>query len=245
MIFAAYSHSGKVRQDNQDSYAVFQADAETLFAVVADGMGGHKGGSVASAMAVECIKTRIETDYRPQMTASELVLLMKKSFSEANTVIFERSLKDKELFGMGTTATLAAVRRSEAVITHVGDSRAYLIGRGHMRQITTDHTLVQDLLDKGEITAAQAKTHPQKHMIMQALGTEGVVATDTYTISVKGQILLLCSDGLTNMVSDEEIAEVMNTSDDLNKGILRLIDLANTAGGEDNITIVAIRDEIR
>lgn len=231
------------RLENQDSYIVFEAADKTVFGLVADGMGGHKGGAAASLMAVWCIKKRLMADYRPHMATQALAELMKQSFAQANAAIFERSLQDETLSGMGTTATLAAVRSDQAVIAHVGDSRAYLIGEGIARQITTDHTLVQDLLNKGEITADEAKTHPQKHIIMQALGTEKKIDTDIYHLSCGGQIILLCSDGLTNMVSDADIARTMNTAQSLKDGADKLIGMANSAGGQDNITVVAICDE--
>lgn len=242
LSFAADSHTGMQRADNQDSYAAFALDGAE-FGIVADGMGGHAGGKTASAMAIESIGGRLRSEYTAQMTESQVCSLLKECFSEANMQIYEKALKEPALRGMGTTVTLAMIRGEKAVVAHAGDSRAYLVKDGEAVQVTTDHTLVQDLMDRGEITPQEALAHPKKHMITRALGTEPSISTDIYTCRCVGQTLILCSDGLTNMLDNRRIAAVVCEAKNLEDAVHALVREANSAGGTDNITVVAMQSD--
>lgn len=240
MAFAADSHTGMVRPDNQDSYAAFEWDG-AMFGLVADGMGGHVGGKTASQMVVESICSQVKESCHVQLSEAEVCELFVECFKRANLLVFERAQKEPELAGMGTTATLVMVRDGRIVVAHAGDSRAYLVADGCAVQMTADHTLIQDLMDKGEITRQQAQQHPKRHMITRALGTEADIQTDIYTGPYEGQTVIVCSDGLTNMLTDKKIAAVAGRSESLESIVQTLVSEANRAGGLDNVTVVAMR----
>jgi len=227
-----------VRAENQDSFCVWSL-GNTLFAIVADGMGGHNGGRVASGMTVELIKQFVSERYTELMSAVNIAEMLKASIYEANDKVYRRSLDERELFGMGTTATIAVLKGTELVIANVGDSRAYAIGDGIV-QITKDQTLVQDLIDKGEITPQEALVHPRKHVIMQAIGSSPEVAPEVIIQTCGSRYILLCSDGLIQHLSDMQIADVLARSEGIDRAASCLIDMANKAGGEDNTTVVII-----
>ena len=236
LTFAGTSHIGKVRKDNQDRFLTRSLSDEVGFAVVCDGMGGANGGSVASTMATETIAEILLRDYRSEQTDEEIDALLIRSCAAANAEIFRRSQREAELEGMGTTAVIALVCKNKAHILHVGDSRAYRLSGGALSQITSDHSMVQELVDSGEITAEAAKTHPQKNIITRAVGVDGFITCDCDTVPFEeGDILLLCTDGLTNMVSDKEIGKLAGKKDPE-----RLVNAALNAGGNDNITVVLI-----
>lgn len=240
MVFEHKSDVGRLREENQDSCDAF-CIGDTFFGVVADGMGGYKGGSIASSIAVEAVRQRIEAEYDEQMRESELLSLLQSCFVSANSDILQRSIKDAELSGMGTTMVLAAVRQGRALALNVGDSRAYFVSGGEIRQLTKDQSYVQHLVDIGEITPQEALKHPQRNIIMQAVGVSTAVSPDVYTFDYNGETLLLCSDGLTNMVSDDAIAAVCGQADSCEEKVRRLIGMANEAGGTDNISVVLLQ----
>jgi len=234
LTFAGASHIGKVRKDNQDNFLTRSLSDEVGFAVVCDGMGGANGGSVASGMATETIAEKLASEYKGEKTAEELYPFLTRSCTAANAEIYRRSQRTPELEGMGTTAVVAFVCEDKAHILHVGDSRAYLFSNGTLSQITNDHSMVQELVDSGEITAEAAKTHPQKNIITRAVGVDGFITCDCDSVPLTGDdILLLCTDGLSNMVSDSDIARIITKKDPE-----RLIRAALNAGGADNITVV-------
>ena len=221
------SDPGRRRRRNEDAYVV----SPPLFAV-ADGMGGAQAGELASRMAVEAMGAEAST------SGEERVATL---IREANRRIFARSSEDADAFGMGTTMTAALVGEDGVVtIGHVGDSRAYLLREGRLEQLTEDHSLVAELVRTGKLSAEEADHHPQRSVITRALGTDPEVDVDTVTVEAQsGDLFLLCSDGLTTMVDDEEILRTVEGSrDDLEQAAQVLVRKANRGGGEDNITIV-------
>ena len=218
---------GLVRSSNQDNFYI---DSNVKWAVVADGMGGHNGGETASSMAVEEIKKSMSQGVG-----------LKESIANANTVVYKKAVETPGLLGMGTTVVLCEILGSRANIAHVGDSRAYIYSNGDLKQITKDHSIVQQLIDSGTITEEQAKYHPQRNLITRAVGTEKniLVDYDTHEIS-KGDYILICSDGLSSYVEESKISEIMaNTK--TSEIVPKLIDEANQNGGRDNITVVIIK----
>ncbi len=224
---------GRVREGNEDAYLV--DDAMGLLAV-ADGMGGHRAGEVASVTALEALRAAI-TSGRP----------LRESIEDANDAVFTKSLTDTNLRGMGTTLTAGTLVAGDTVlIGHVGDSRAYLLHDGELRQVTEDHSLVEELVREGRLTADEAAVHPQRSIITRALGVDASVEVDVYPVElVPGDRILLCSDGLTGMVQPDDIAAALRRESDPGRAATQLVDAANAAGGEDNITVVvvAVTDE--
>jgi protein phosphatase len=223
------SNTGNKRRRNEDSFVV----APPLFAV-ADGMGGAQAGEVASKLAAAALE---DTDLGTAGGEERVVALIQ----EANRRVYERSNADPAASGMGTTITAALVEGTKVTFGHVGDSRAYLLRDGVMEQLTEDHSLVNELMKSGKLSAEEAETHPQRSVITRALGTDPDVDVDTFVVEAhEGDLFLICSDGLTTMVGDEEILELLEKyHDDLDRAAKSLVAAANRAGGEDNITVVA------
>jgi PPM family protein phosphatase len=224
--------TGRQRRDNEDN-----AFARPPLFVVADGMGGAQAGEVASAIAVEAFEQGLPESGSPEQRLAETV-------REANRRIYERAQADHERAGMGTTLTAAYVDDAALAIAHVGDSRAYLFRGGSLERLTQDHSLVEELVRQEKLTPEQAAEHPQRSIITRALGPEASVEVDTWSYPVRaGDLLLLCSDGLTSMVSEEGVAEILAASHSLAAAADALVDAANRAGGRDNITVVLCRLE--
>ncbi|HET7566448.1 MAG TPA: Stp1/IreP family PP2C-type Ser/Thr phosphatase [Gaiellaceae bacterium] len=229
--YAVASDTGKKRRRNEDNYVV----APPLFAV-ADGMGGAQAGEVASKLAASTLESE---DDRPLHGTERVAALI----AEANRRVFDRASNDPTASGMGTTMTVALVEGMTVAIGHVGDSRAYLVRAGAMEQLTEDHSLVNELLKSGKLSPEEAQTHPQRSVITRAVGTDPDVDVDAFTIDAEdGDVFLLCSDGLTDMVEDVDILELLDRwRDDLDRAVKSLVAAANRGGGEDNITAVAFR----
>lgn len=240
MRIVAKTDKGHVRDSNQDAYAVGEFSDEVVWAVVCDGMGGAAGGNIASALAVKVISDKINVSYREQMRDSSIKNMLDSALNAANVEVFDMSESKHELKGMGTTVVCAIVKDGQAYIAHAGDSRAYILKNGKIFQITTDHSIVQDLLDKGKITSEQALNHPNKNIITRAVGVDKNIEIDFDQIDLDDDTtLLLCTDGLSNYVSDSEILEL--TSDKKYYAFAdRLVNKANENGGGDNITVVVI-----
>jgi PPM family protein phosphatase len=227
--YARATDTGKKRRHNEDSFVV----APPLFAV-ADGMGGAQAGEVASKLAAAALE---DTDPGTMSGPEKITELIQ----EANRRVYERANADPTTSGMGTTMTVALVEGNKVTIGHVGDSRAYRIRNGELEQLTEDHSLVNELLKSGKLSRDEADMHPQRSVITRAVGTDPDVDVDAYVIEADvGDIFLLCSDGLSDMVSDEEIlATVEKHPGDLDRVTKALVSAANRGGGEDNITVVA------
>ena len=208
MIIAyAKSDVGKVREMNQDAYYISDSSSEVKLYLLADGMGGYKGGEIASNLAIKCTKNYIENNFKETPKDREsLIQLIASSMEYANMVVYEKSRENKEYEGMGTTLEVCLIYNNKAYIGHIGDSRIYRIRKTFIRKLTTDHSYVQKLVKDGTITAEEAVHHPQKNMLMKALGCNAFVEPD---VMVKGflkeDILIINSDGLTNLVPQEEI----------------------------------------
>jgi PPM family protein phosphatase len=219
--------TGRQRRDNEDSAFA----REPLF-VVADGMGGAQAGEVASRMAIETLGQDLPDGASTEQRLAELV-------REANRRIHERARVEREHAGMGTTLTAAYLDDAGVAIAHVGDSRAYLWREGELKRLTRDHSLVDELVQRGKLTEQQAAEHPQRSIITRALGPEPDVDVDTWTYPVRpGDVLLLCSDGLTSMISEEQVADILRGTSSLQQAGEELVGAANAAGGRDNITVV-------
>jgi PPM family protein phosphatase len=229
--YAVASDTGRRRLRNEDNYVV----APPLFAV-ADGMGGAQAGEVASRLAASALEAG-DSDGLDGLERLDALI------QEANRRIYDRASTDPSASGMGTTMTVALVEGMTVAIGHVGDSRAYLVRGEQMEQLTDDHSLVAELLKTGKLSEEEAQVHPQRSVITRAVGTDPDVDVDAFTIEAEeGDVFLICSDGLTDMVEDEEILEVMHEHrDDLDKAVQALVSAANRGGGDDNITALAFR----
>jgi PPM family protein phosphatase len=217
---------GQVREGNEDAYLV-----EPPLYAVADGMGGHRGGEVASQLALETIADLFRKGDVP----------LAEQVRQANRAVFERSGEDRAVAGMGTTLTAALVQRELAHVMHVGDSRAYLLRAGTLRQLTEDHTLVNRMVKAGEITPEEAEIHPHRNVITRSLGTEADVDVDEQDVGLlDGDRLLLCSDGLTGMLSEGQIQAILEAATSAQEAADRLVRAANRAGGVDNITVLVL-----
>ncbi len=238
MKYLFETDKGIKRSINQDCCSVFELDDEALFAVVCDGMGGASAGEIASAIAVETVSERLRSGWRDEITEDSIRNLMLTSVTAANINVYDYSLSHPGCQGMGTTIVALVLRGDRGIVAHAGDSRAYLL-TDRLHQVTKDHSLVQDLVDQGQITEAQARVHPQKNYITRALGVEEFIDIDFDTFTLpENAMILLCSDGLYNFVSDEDITEILLSGDA--SAAKRLISRANENGGGDNITAVII-----
>lgn len=240
MNISALTDVGLVRNTNEDMFFQSSDKSFPLF-IVADGMGGHNAGETASKMAVDIIRQYFIDNKRSLDNEKKLISIIKNSIKEANKKIYKTSKQSTSLSGMGTTITLAYILKGNIYIGHVGDSRAYIISNGHIYQITEDHSLVQELVKNGSITIEEGKTHPQRNMITRAAGTSEDIEVDIIIKSFnKSDILLICSDGLSNMVNDNEIIHTFNNESLIKKACEDLIKKAKDNGGKDNITVIAI-----
>ena len=240
----AMSSVGKVRRANEDFYGLYEKTPS--FYMVADGMGGHKAGDVASKDAVSYVSKHLQKHLESGLSCNEVEGILYQSVIQANLGVFEKSLKEEECKGMGTTLTVAVPLKEEKklVIAHVGDSRAYSIDREGSRQLTRDHSLVHELIKNGDITEAEAKEHPKRNVITRALGTEDEVQPDVFSVDFAFEpeyYLLLCTDGLSNAVEGEEIKRIILESENIEAACEDLIDKANERGGKDNITVLILQ----
>ena len=233
---------GKARENNQDYYYIPNQTEKLNLCILADGMGGYNGGEVASKLATETVKKYIKTNFPKEECSKEAILsLIKNAMEYANMVVYEKSKEVKELEGMGTTLEICLIYNNKVFIGHVGDSRIYRIRKEFMRKLTQDHSYVQKLVKDGTITAEEAVHHPQKNMLMKALGCNAFVEPD---VMVKGflkeDILIINSDGLTNLVPQEEIFK--QAKKDIEQAPKELVKIANENGGYDNITVIIVKN---
>ena len=233
------THIGLIRDENQDRVEA-RCYQNGILAVVCDGMGGERSGSQASEIAVRELFDRFNAGYEPGLNAEKMRILLASSVSAANSVIYTTARMNYSSYGMGTTCVAAFVEPGWISIVNVGDSRAYLVENGEIRQLTTDHTVVNMLLAQGKLKREDASTHPQRNMLTRAVGVERVVKPDYYHIPVGEEfLLLLCSDGLSGYCSEREIYRLIRTTavDELADA---LVDLALEKGGRDNISLAVI-----
>lgn len=243
MLFAGITDIGKKRENNEDYiYIPGEDDSMKLF-ILADGMGGANAGEQASSSAVKFIKNYIKENFiKIERTKDGLERLLKNAIRATNKHVFEMANDNKAFKGMGTTLIVVLIYRGRIHIGHLGDSRVYRIRQNIFRQLTKDHTLVQNLVKQGAITLEEAKHHPQKNVLLKVLGCEEKVEPDIITKGfVKGDIILMCSDGLYNMVDDKYIYEIiMQNLFDINIACKKLVRKANSNGGVDNISAILI-----
>ncbi len=229
---------GRTRDTNEDSYFSYLNEM-LVGGMVADGMGGHNAGEVASRMTTMLVKDSIIQKFNPDLTCAECGEMIRRAFIDANAEIYEYARHHKEAEGMGTTASLGFIYKNKLITAHVGDSRVYTVTSEQIKQITTDHSYIQELLERGSISPEEVKNHPQKNIITRAIGTEPSIKVDVKISDYNGETVFICSDGLSNLVSDEQIFEIINANDDLQMAMVRLVELANKKGGNDNITCLA------
>ena len=222
---------GCVRKQNQDAYQMEQLDRNSLLCVVCDGMGGAKSGNIASTLAVDVFVQEVRQSWKSRLDQSKIDQILSNAVKVANFTVFDQAQQFEEFDGMGTTLVAVLVHGKKATVINVGDSRAYGIDQTGIRQITKDHSLVQMMVERGEIKPEMAKTYPGKNFITRAIGTEATIMSDLFHLDVmKGDFFLLCSDGLSNMMDDQEILfEVVHG---VNKShcCKRLLDIAKTVG---------------
>ncbi len=231
---------GKAREKNQDYYYIPSSQDDLQLFILADGMGGYNGGEVASKLATESLKKYIQNNFESIEKSKEKILeLIGNAMEYANMVVYEKSKEEKELEGMGTTLEVCLIYNNKVYLGHVGDSRIYRIRKEVIRKLTKDHSYVQQLVEDGKITREEATNHPKKNMLTKALGCTPYVEPDIRARNVeKGDIIIMCSDGLTNMVTEQEIFEAVK--ENAEKAPEVLVQKANNAGGYDNITVVTI-----
>ncbi|MBS4207670.1 Stp1/IreP family PP2C-type Ser/Thr phosphatase [Bacillus sp. FJAT-50079] len=241
MIFK--TDQGKIRQQNEDNGGVFKNKNGDYLAIVADGMGGHNAGEVASRMAVSALLdvwSKVEEPFTPEKAENWFLSNVK----EVNQQIYRHSLEVEECSGMGTTIVAAICTDLFATVVNIGDSRCYILNESGFSQLTEDHSLLNELIKTGQISREDAEQHPRKNILLKALGTEEHVEMDVRTITFEEENkLLLCSDGLSNKVTVEEMAQVLESDRSLDEKATTLINRANQKGGEDNITLAIIEYE--
>ena len=232
---------GCVRKQNQDAYQIEKLDRNSMLCVVCDGMGGAKSGNIASTLAVDVFVQEVRQSWKSHLDQKKIDQILQSAVKLANFTVFDQSQQFPEFDGMGTTLVAVLIHGRKATVVNVGDSRAYGIDQTGIRQITKDHSLVQMMVDRGDLTPARAKTYPGKNFITRAIGTEAIIMCDIFHLDVaKGDFFLLCSDGLSNMMDDQEILfEVVHG---VNKAhcCKRLLNIAKNRGAPDNVTSILV-----
>ncbi|NSL51229.1 Stp1/IreP family PP2C-type Ser/Thr phosphatase [Calidifontibacillus erzurumensis] len=233
---------GKVRQHNEDSGGIFFLEDELALAVVADGMGGHQAGDVASQMAISEIERLWSMQRKEELsTPDQIEQWLREAVAQVNSSIYQYAKENEDCQGMGTTIVVVVLNQEFITVGHIGDSRCYLLNSNGFTQITDDHSLVNELVRSGQISPEDAEHHPRKNVLMRALGTEETVVLDIKSLEWEASdVLLLCSDGLTNKVPISEIEAVLKDESDLKAKARTLIDKANAAGGDDNISVALV-----
>ena len=243
MKIAAITDIGSCRQENQDNYCAQQLAGGTAWGIVCDGMGGVNGGRIAARIATDTMQQYFARHMKALQPGMEKTFLM-RGFDITNRAVYEKSTSDPEMQGMGTTGVCAYASRGMAHVVHAGDSRAYLFHAGGLRQITRDHSMVQQLVDSGQITREQAAVHPQKNLITRALGPEEHIECDVYDVTLGAdERLLLCSDGLVVTATDEEMYEAVGRGDTPEESLEHLLELSKQRGAPDNVTAVLLYQE--
>ena len=232
---------GCVRKQNQDAYQIVQLDKNSMLCVVCDGMGGAKSGNIASSLAVDVFIQEVKRSWTPSMDQEKLNQMLRGAVKLANFTVFDQAQQFEEFDGMGTTLVAVLIRSRHATVVNVGDSRAYKIDKNGIRQVSRDHSLVQLMVDRGELTPEMARTYPGKNFITRAIGTEPMVECDLFHQEVaKGDFLLLCSDGLSNVMDEQEILFEVVHGVNKQHCCQRLLDIAKSRGAPDNVTSVLV-----
>ena len=235
------SDPGVVRTQNQDAFVIQELEESVYLAVVCDGMGGARSGNVASQLALEQFAQLVGQNWKENLSDEEISRLLAAGVEQANQTVYATSCSDEAFEGMGTTLVAAIVQSHSAHIINVGDSRTYHVGKTGIKLITTDHSFVQMMVRRGELTPEEAKNHPQKNLITRAVGTEESVTGDVYRVDLEeGDCLALCSDGLSNVIADQEILFEIAHGETKDDCCQRLLKIAQNRGAPDNVTVVLI-----
>ena len=233
--------TGCVRSQNQDVFKIEQLDKNTVLSVVCDGMGGAKAGNIASSLAADVFVEEICRTWSGSMDQEKIDQMLQDAIKLANFTVYDQGKQFEEFSGMGTTLVAALVKGGEATVVNVGDSRTYLINDAGIRRITTDHSLVEVMVQRGELTPEEARTYPGKNYITRAIGTESAVQCDLYHVDVeKGNCLLLCTDGMSNLVDEQEILFEVIHGVKREQCCQHLLDIAKNRGAPDNVTSVLV-----
>ena len=241
MQYWGLTDQGCARSQNQDAYQIEQLDRNTVLCVVCDGMGGAKSGNVASSLAVDVFTQEVKRTWKPDMDTSRIDQMLRNAVKLANFTVYDQSRQFMEFTGMGTTLVAVLIHGRNASVVNVGDSRAYGIDRNGIHQITTDHSLVQMMVSRGELTKEQARNYPGKNLITRAIGTEAVTMCDIFHKKVeRGDCILLCTDGLSNLMDEQEILFEVAHGQDREQCCERLLDIAKKRGAPDNVTSVLV-----
>ena len=244
MEYFANTDVGISRSNNEDSYLVKSYGENKILAIIADGMGGHNAGEKASRMAVDKFCAYIDTNCPDIFELSErkIFINLQKAMSAINTEVYSQSQLNHLLSGMGTTIVACLITETKYYVVNVGDSRMYVLNNSVLNQITKDHSLVAELLDLGVITPEQAREHPKKNVITRAIGSDSSVECDGFSGELnKGDVIILCTDGLTNMVDETEIKNIISENVNLDNASEKLVKKANESGGKDNISLILVR----
>ena len=236
MEFAYLTDPGQVRNHNEDSVTIIKNESEEILMAVADGMGGHKGGEIASSIAITHISKRFADSIKVG-DKEEAINFLKEVVSEANMLLYKYTEDNPESVGMGTTIVIALLTKDYLLFGNIGDSSGFVIKDKKLYKITSDHTLVNLLVKSGEITEEEAKDHPRKNVLMRALGANITVEMDVFDVERDVEAILLCSDGLTNMLDEKQIETVLDSDIDIDAKVQKLINKANNRGGTDNISV--------
>lgn len=241
MQYWGLTDPGCVRPQNQDAYLMEQLDRNTVLCAVCDGMGGAKSGNIASSLAVDVFVQEIRRTWTSSMTQEKINLMLRSAVKLANFTVYDQAQQFEEFDGMGTTLVAVLVHNRHVTVIHVGDSRAYRINGDGIWQMTRDHSLVQMMVERGELTQEMARTYPGKNFITRAIGTEPIVECEVSNLELgKGEFLLLCSDGLSNVLDDQEILFEVIHGVDKRDCCQRLLEIAKHRGAPDNVTSVLI-----
>lgn len=252
MKFYQNTHVGKIRSNNEDYLGIMNLNDKVHLLIVADGMGGHNKGEIASELATEIVINAIKNNCDKIIDlineeSPALIDFITKAIVKANSLVYSKSLED-DFFGMGTTMVCALISKDKMWIFNVGDSRCYILRNSGLKQLTKDNSYVQELVESGVISQVEALTHANKNMITRAIGTDSSVVVDTYEYSIyPGDQILLCSDGLTNMLGDEDIKRILNSEKNISISGELLIEKALEAGGADNVSLILAdyNDEVK
>ena len=233
---------GCVRAQNQDSYQIEELDRNTRLCVVCDGMGGAKSGNIASTLAIDVFVQEVKRSWNSSMTRTTIDQMLRGAVKLANFTVYDQAAQFEDFTGMGTTLSAALISGKNVSVVNVGDSRVYCINENGISQITKDHSLVQMMVERGELTPELARTYPGKNFITRAIGTDTVVECDLFhTVLDRGDCLLLCSDGLSNMMDDQEILFEVVHGVNKQQCCQRLLDIAKSRGAPDNVTSILIQ----
>jgi protein phosphatase len=242
MQYWGITDPGCVRPQNQDAFKMEQLDKNALLCVVCDGMGGAKSGNVASTLAVDVFTQEVLAAYKSGMSFEQMSALMLSAGKTANTAVYTKAQQGEEFRGMGTTLVAALIQGKCAAVLNVGDSRAYRINRGGIRRVTTDHSVVELMIQRGEVTQEEARHYPGRNLITRAVGTESDVKCDLFRLDLdRGDCVLLCSDGLTNLVDDQEILFEVVHGANKQRCCQSLLKIAQNRGAPDNVTCVLVQ----